>query len=1007
MATQSSITYSITQQSDCNNTASGFISLNVTTENGPVYVQWIEPSLGTDNLGNGGTSIRENLTDGQYIVSISDKVENLEFIITLESVTPDITISRIQNTTCGNDNGLFIFTLNDGYFPYNVTIYKNGQVYIDDIFYNQENVINNLGSGLYNLVVSGENICTITTDTFQIGASTDIDFGLWVVDDAGCFDTPSGKLTVTGTTGVPPYTVTCSNGSEGSPITGLSAGSYVVTVTDSNGCSLSKNATIGTADDLQITIDRIINPGCFTDDGLIQINIIGGQGPYNVTTDTGFSEITYGNNFAITNQFSGPINITVTDSALCEANIQEYLVAENGFNSATISVTNSTCQQDGGSIDIVVDGGFGAYTYTLIGEGGDNTTVTTNSPQHTFNNLSSGTYTCVVSNNGCDYSEELFVIAEEKFTVNASIINETCGNKNGAINVVLNGDYELPLSVVLNKNGQVQQQLFDVNTNTFSFTNLSNGLYSVVVTDNGGCSITENYSVTSSGNVDFLIDTQLNSGGDAYNLTPLITMGNGPFTYLWTYDSGTSTTQTLTNFNESYATLTITSSSGCVKSRTVNLDVIENFVCYETYVMCQSNFEVNYSNVRDLQGMYNEGFYDISNDLGSNCEIVTGEFITVITVDGVEYEDSFYTSTSLDDVPDTSLYVQSISDILDGISGVGSYEFDLENNKVSVYTDCENDDNALNGSIMCVKLTINYDIECNAPIIVTPSVTPTPSLTPTMTPTPSVTPTMSATPTPSPSSPPEPAINYYFSTKCCEPFGVAVMNTSQEGTFIADDGECYQTISPTSGPADVIAQTEIDDCGQCDCVTCFTHTVVFEGPVTDACTDISSQTTVTSNCETLSAGCRIYKDLQCEVPSGISGIFRIYGSPINTNVFEVVTEDGVIDNYTCPGAPNPTPEPPNPFDPNPDVTSTPTPQPVCTPRQVYFSFNSLDVCSANAPQTTVYSYENLTSGVQIYSDSACTTGFNNGFFVSPVTITPSGYIYQVIDSSGTLTFSPC
>ncbi len=84
-----------------------------------------------------------------------------------------------------------------------------------------------------------------------ISASTELDFGLWKVDTSRCL-LDTGKLAVTGITGVGPYTYLWSNGNTGQTITGLTIGEYSVTVTDVKGCSVTKSSYVGSAEQLGI-----------------------------------------------------------------------------------------------------------------------------------------------------------------------------------------------------------------------------------------------------------------------------------------------------------------------------------------------------------------------------------------------------------------------------------------------------------------------------------------------------------------------------------------------------------------------------------------------------------------------------------------------------------------------------------------------------------------------------------------------------------------------------------
>jgi len=58
-----------------------------------------------------------------------------------------------------------------------------------------------------------------------------------------------------------------------------------------------------------------------------------------------------------------------------------------------------------------------------------------------------------------------------------------------------------------------------------------------------------------------------------------------------------------------------------------------------------------------------------------------------------------------------------------------------------------------------------------------------------------------------------------MSTRCCEP-GVAVMEAVSEGFYIADNGDCYETLYVVSDDAEVTAVSPITDCSDCTSSSC-------------------------------------------------------------------------------------------------------------------------------------------------------------------------------------------
>lgn len=130
-----------------------------------------------------------------------------------------------------------------------------------------------------------------------------------------------------------------------------------------------------------------------------------------------------------------------------------------------------------------------------------------------------------------------------------------CGtNCSGTANVVISGGtgpYTISWS-----NGAV----------TSSITNLCSGSYTVIVTDNAGCSATDQLIISNSGSSISVQTTPTNESCAEVcdgSITSAITGGNQPFTYLW---SNGQTTTGISNLCPDLYSVTVTDVTGCSSS---------------------------------------------------------------------------------------------------------------------------------------------------------------------------------------------------------------------------------------------------------------------------------------------------------------------------------------------------------------------------------------------------------------------------------------------------------
>jgi PKD repeat protein len=282
--------------------------------------------------------------------------------------------------------------------------------------------------------------------------------------DADCGE-ENGRAIAVITGGTAPYEVNWTSGDEGILVDSLRSGIYVVNVTDLNGCSSFGIATLNDAQAPAIVVNTVVDVSCAgSDNGAIDINIIGSTGPYNVAWSNGAT----GEDIA--GLVAGPYEVIVTDANGCVAT-SSITVDEPEPVEVSFIVHPTTCGNNDGNVQALASGATGPYTFVW---GGGTT------GQYIYN-VGLGIYTVnVIDQNGCVITESVAVSEQSNLggpvPVIVSVGDLNCGGAGATI------DMEIFLS-----SGNLSYN-WNNGASTQDVTVTSEGLYSVIITDNAnGC----------------------------------------------------------------------------------------------------------------------------------------------------------------------------------------------------------------------------------------------------------------------------------------------------------------------------------------------------------------------------------------------------------------------------------------------------------------------------------------------------------------------------------------
>ena len=106
-----------------------------------------------------------------------------------------------------------------------------------------------------------------------------------------------------------------------------------------------------------------------------------------------------------------------------------------------------------------------------------------------------------------------------------------------------------------------------------------------------------------------------------------------------------------------------------------------------------------------------EGYLDLTSGC-VDCLLSSATFSVAATVAGSAFTQSFYTATTLNDVPSNSSWYTTVDSLLTGVAGIGEVIVDTDNNTITVNTSCEETTDALSNQNITVQVSILYDINC-------------------------------------------------------------------------------------------------------------------------------------------------------------------------------------------------------------------------------------------------------------------------------------------------------
>jgi len=398
--------------------------------------------------------------------------------------------TTFTNATCTTP-GTATATVTGGSPPYSIVWSTSPPTYGTSI--------SGVPPGTYTVTVT-EASCLLQAliDTITIGTSGGAFFSTPLITTGCPGAVNAGAITVTPSGGISPYSYSWSTGPGDitNTITGLAAGTYTLTITDSAGCTNTYSAlVVDTATGVNFSFSGEIN--CNGDTTTLSVNLSGGSPPYGVNwttpvaTGVNLNGITAGN-------FGG----NITDASGCVQPFTYTLTEPPLFIASTTAAYNCAIPNSG-VITVAAAGGNNPYTYSWTG-------FPTNAT-NTNSSLPPGIYTVTVTDsNMCSIVLVDTIDTYIPLVINGTTIDACFGGTNGIVTATPSGG----------AGGTYVYTWTGILTNTTNVVSpAAPGTYTVSVVS-GSCTASATFTVNENPIVDTLnLQTSYCRGETTTNLT--------------------------------------------------------------------------------------------------------------------------------------------------------------------------------------------------------------------------------------------------------------------------------------------------------------------------------------------------------------------------------------------------------------------------------------------------------------------------------------------------------
>lgn len=456
-------------------------------------------------------------------------------------------IEKVNESCSGVSDGSISINVTGGFPPY--TIHWNNQ--------DTGATVDQLSAGIYFAIVEDSTGCLYRTPFYSIEETSIMNFTFNNVVRPGCSSFSDGELGVLTGGGTQPFSYLWSNGDTTPIITGLSEGTYSVTVSDAAGCQFSSPVfKLNALNPFLVNVVEKVRPTCNgLSNGSLRVQMQGGQAPFITEWNTGETGI------LAEGLMAGYYSITVTDSTQCTVAIDSiYLNEPDPLNVDFSSITPPLCPgESSGRILTTLEGG--TFPFTFLWQSGNRTYTTSD-----LLNVRGGEYHFrVTDQNGCSFEANVLLPEPEPFELEVSnIIPVSCGTRtDGSIETGITGGIG-PYQIFWNS-GQ---------RDTLQLDGLSEGSYRFTLTDQAACKFTspilelENSNLPLDINI-YILDSISCNGAMDGSISVEVESDYLPIRYNWSHQPTfelPARTDTIKGLGSNIYSISVMDASSCIGS---------------------------------------------------------------------------------------------------------------------------------------------------------------------------------------------------------------------------------------------------------------------------------------------------------------------------------------------------------------------------------------------------------------------------------------------------------